>query len=210
MTKQKLLFPCMVLLALSSLGFAHAIGEKDDKDDKTWHAGTPVRAAFADGGKVMLKLGAGDATIIAKPGAKEIVITYDVRDESKLKNVRADVQVSGNFAQISVHGPKNFRYRIEMPAREDVTLRMTAGDLSLTGVDGNLDSELHAGDCDIKLGTAAENYGPVDFSVGAGDINADAFGAQKGGLLRKFRLQRSGKYRLHVHVGAGDLRVNQS
>jgi hypothetical protein len=42
--------------------------------------------------------------------------------------------------------------------------------------------------------------------VTAGDVKAPAFGVNKGGLFRSFRKEYpGGKYRLHAHVGAGDL-----
>jgi hypothetical protein len=40
----------------------------------------------------------------------------------------------------------------------------------------------------------------------AGDLTASAFGVSKDGLFRSFEKDNpSGKYRLHAHVGAGDL-----
>jgi hypothetical protein len=40
----------------------------------------------------------------------------------------------------------------------------------------------------------------------AGDLTASAFGVNKDGLFRSFEQNNpSGKYRLHAHVGAGDL-----
>lgn len=175
----------------------------------TWHAGTPVHAAFKGGGKIILHLGSGDATVVGKPDGEEIIVSYEAQDESKLKNVKTEVNVSGTTASIRVSGPhNNFHYTVTIPAREDLTLRMTAGDLSVQGVDGPLDIELHAGDCNVKLGAKAEDYGPVDLSNTAGDLNAAAFGAAKGGLFRHFKLDRSAKYRLHVHLGAGDLNID--
>ena len=51
----------------------------------------------------------------------------------------------------------------------------------------------------------ADDYGHVDASVNAGDLDAEPFGVSKGGLFRSFDKHGSGKYRLHAHVGAGDL-----
>jgi len=45
----------------------------------------------------------------------------------------------------------------------------------------------------------------VDASVNAGDVEASPFGESHGGLFRSFKKSGSGKYKLHAHVGAGDL-----
>ena len=52
-----------------------------------------------------------------------------------------------------------------------------------------------------------ESYGQIDASVHTGDLNAQAFGVVKDGLFRSFNQKRKGQYRLHAHVGAGDLRL---
>jgi hypothetical protein len=187
---------CVLLLA----GFATA-------EEKPWVTGKSARAAFPARGMVILHLGAGDATIVENPDAKEIVITTETRAADKVNSIRATVNAAGSTADVQVDGPNNFRYRIEMPTAADLKLRMSAGDLNISGVDGNTEIELHAGDCNIELGTPADNFGPIDLSVKAGDVSADKFNAQKDGLFRHFHDRRVAKYKFHAHVGAGDLVV---
>jgi hypothetical protein len=43
-----------------------------------------------------------------------------------------------------------------------------------------------------------------------GSIESSAFGVSKGGLFRSFKQQGPGKYRLHVHVIAGDIDLRGS
>jgi len=50
-----------------------------------------------------------------------------------------------------------------------------------------------------------EQYARVDASVNSGEINASAFDVEKGGLFRSFDQRGSGRYRLHAHVGAGQI-----
>jgi hypothetical protein len=70
---------------------------------------------------------------------------------------------------------------------------------------GNKDVELHAGDLTIGVGRLGD-YAHADASVLAGELTASAFGINKDGLFRSFEKDNpSGKYRLHAHVGAGDL-----
>jgi len=109
----------------------------------------------------------------------------------------ADLRVFG--------GPKNdLEVTIDIPSSAMLFVRMPAGDLSVEGVSGDKDVELHAGDLTISVGDAAD-YGHVDASVFTGDLEAPPFHESHGGLFRSFENHGAGKYRLHAHVGAGDL-----
>jgi hypothetical protein len=177
-------------------------------DDRPWHEGKTVRAAFAARGAVLMHLDAGDATVVSNPEATEIVVTTETKSADKLDKIKATIRVTGgNYAEIHVEGPKDFRYKIEVPTATRLKVRMSAGDLNIDGVDGETDVELHAGDCNIALAGAADSFGPIDLSVGAGDISAGPFSASKSGLFRHFRNDKESKYRFHAHVGAGDLNV---
>jgi hypothetical protein len=208
-----------LLLAISAGGTAFAAqtasgqttdtkeAKHEDSKEKPWVTAQSARAAFSARGTVTLQLGAGDATIVSEPGAREIVVTTEIKNPGKAKDIKTKINVTGDSALVKVTGPDNFRYKIVLPTALNLKVRMSAGDLSLSGVDGSLDLQLHAGDCNVYLGSAAENFGPIDLSVGAGDITGEPFAASKSGLFRHFHDHRMGKYRLHVHVGAGDLRV---
>lgn len=176
-------------------------------EDKPWVAGKSTRVAFPARGMVILHLGAGDATVVENPDAKEIVITTETKSAEKLNSIKVSVNAAASTADIRVDGPNNFRYRIELPTAADLKIRMSAGDLTVSGVDGNFDTELHAGDCNVQLGTAAENFGPISLSVKAGDVDGGPFNVSKGGLFRHFHETRVAKYKFHAHVGAGDLTV---
>jgi hypothetical protein len=177
-------------------------------DEKPWQAAKTTRTGFVTRGTVVLHLGAGDATVVQDPDAKEIVVTTETQSGEKIADIKIAVKVSGSTADVKVYGPKNhFRYKVELPTAADLKVRMSAGDLTVNGVDGNADIELHAGDCNIGLKASPSDFGPIDLSVKAGDVSADAFGASKGGLFRHFHENRVAKYRFHAHVGAGDLNV---
>ncbi len=94
--------------------------------------------------------------------------------------VRADV--NDDAASIVTDGPGNhFRVLIELPQHTDLFLRMSAGDLSIEGVDGNKDVRLRAGDLRIDVGDGT-SYSHVDVAVTAGDLSARPFGFSTGGL----------------------------
>jgi DUF4097 and DUF4098 domain-containing protein YvlB len=115
---------------------------------------------------------------------------------------------NGNSADLRVENTPhdNFHATIEVPALTDLRIRLTAGDLRVSGIKGDKDIEAHAGDLNISVGSSSD-WGDVDASVTAGDINASPFRASKGGLFRSLRWQGPGKYKLHAHLMAGDINL---
>jgi hypothetical protein len=100
----------------------------------------------------------------------------------------------------------NFHAIIEVPALADVRVRLTAGNLEMAGIKGDKDIELNAGNLNLSVGSSSD-WGDVDASVTAGDVNAPAFKEARGGLFRSFKWKGPGKYRLHAHVMAGDVNL---
>jgi len=83
---------------------------------------------------------------------------------------------------------------------------MFAGEMNVNGISGDKDVELHAGQLTMELGKP-EDYAHVDASVLSGDLEASAFDVSKGGLFRSFDRSGPGKYRVHAHVGAGQIEL---
>ncbi len=176
---------------------------------QTAPATTPVPSSlereFVAGGKVVLKLSAGGYTIQSGFDDK-VRVRWKTKKPEQLKGVKVDVEVKGPEATMRTRAPRNsgFDAVIELPVRTDLQVRLSAGDLQIRGIEGNMDVESHAGDINIHVGSSVE-YARVDASTRAGDIEAPPFGASKGGLFRSFKWQGKGKYSLHVHVGAGSI-----
>jgi hypothetical protein len=108
---------------------------------------------------------------------------------------------------LRIHGGPNngVRLRIEVPKHSNLTVRCTAGDLNVSGVVGDKDVEINAGNLTISVGDPAD-YRHADASIWAGDLRASVFGVSKDGLFRSFeRNNDRGKYQLHAHLMAGDL-----
>jgi len=162
---------------------------------------------FAAGGLVRMHLEAGDYTIQATD-SDEIAVTCSSDDPEKLQKVRIDVNTSGTTAQVSVRDTphNNFHVTIEVPRRSGLWVRLSAGDMKIEDIEGDKDIETNAGDLTIQV-PHPELYGHSDASVWAGDISASAFAVNKSGLFRSFHQSGPGKYRLHVHLLAGDLRI---
>jgi hypothetical protein len=122
--------------------------------------------------------------------------------------VRVRIQTSDDHAEIKITGcpHNNFNARIEIPKSSDLYVRMTAGQLDVHNCIGDKDVELSFGQLSMDVGKA-DDYAHVDGSVSSGQIAANAFAVNKGGLFRSFDRDGPGKYRIHAHVGAGQLNL---
>jgi hypothetical protein len=162
-------------------------------------------ADFASGGQLRLHVRSGDVRVIGS-NENKIRVTYSGKNAGRTSDVKVSLKTIGNSAELRVSGGphSDFGIEIRVPKNSGLYLRMPAGDLEVDGLVGDKDVEIHAGDMTLGVGKA-DDYGHVDASVNAGDLDAQPFGVSKGGLFRSFDKHLSGKYRLHAHVGAGDL-----
>jgi hypothetical protein len=162
--------------------------------------------AFEAGGDLRMRLRSGDIEIRGGDSPVLRVSCY-MQHSERAKEVAIEFEPGGKSGALRIRGGPNndIRFRIEVPKNTNLHVRSPAGDLSLSGVVGDKDVEIHAGDLTISVGDAAD-YKHADASVYAGDLSASAFGVNKDGLFRSFDKDNpGGKYRLHAHVGAGDL-----
>jgi hypothetical protein len=157
----------------------------------------------------------GEVRMHIQPSALQVSGT----DEDKIKvhywsdrddtsDVKVRLESSGNTANVYVgHGPHNsFHVEIQVPKKSDLYLRIGAGQVDINNVAGDKNVELSAGELNIQIGDASD-YREVEASVYTGDLNASPFGVNKGGLFRSFHKEGPGEYRLHAHVGAGQIRL---
>jgi hypothetical protein len=166
-----------------------------------------VQEKFVSQGMIRLHLESGGYTIT--PGDSEnIVVTCHAPREEKLKNVRVAIKLMGATADVYVRNTPNGNFTgvIEVPRRSNLWARLTAGELNVGNIEGDKDLEIRAGQLSIEIPRPQE-YGHRDASVFTGAIEASAFEISKGGLFRSFHQQGPGKYRLHAHVMAGDIRL---
>jgi hypothetical protein len=166
--------------------------------------GSPVEKDFVSGGKIEITLESGDYQIRASSDNR-----VHVRwNEASARGVRVKLMTNGKSADLRVENTphNNFHATIEVPALTDVRVRLTAGNLEMAGIKGDKDIEANAGNLNISVGSA-NDWGDVDASVTAGDLHAPAFQAATGGLFRSYKWKGPGKYRLHVHLTAGDINL---
>lgn len=103
------------------------------------------------------------------------------------------------------HGNNNLDITIEVPRRTNLSVRMFAGEVRVEEVKGDKDIDLGAGQITIS-NIHDEDYRSVRASVSIGEVQARAFGADKGGFFRSFtRKNLKGDYRLHAHVTTGEI-----
>jgi Putative adhesin len=164
--------------------------------------GSPAEKDFVSGGRVTMTLESGDYKIRASSDNR-----LHVR-WNEASGARVKLTTNGNSADVRVENTphNNFHATIEVPALTDLRIRLTAGDMSVTGIKGDKDIEANAGDLNISVGSSSD-WGDVDASVTAGDLHAPAFKAATGGLFRSIKWKGPGKYRLHVHLTAGDVNL---
>jgi DUF4097 and DUF4098 domain-containing protein YvlB len=165
-----------------------------------------VNRAFSQGGFIQMHLQAGDYQI-RRSTEDKIHVEWTARS-SKVDRVKVDLTSSAGKADLTVETPDNgdVHVIIEVPATTNLFIRLTAGDLNVEGIAGDKNIESRAGDMNIDV-VDPTSYGTVDASVTLGDLTAEAFNVSKGGIHNTLRLNGSGRYTLHAHVDAGDLRL---
>jgi hypothetical protein len=167
-----------------------------------------VSRAFVSGGSIHLKLAAGDYDIVASP---DDTIRVVFRNESAGDpDVSAAIEVRDRRAEIETDGPRGdgVDARIELPRRADVVIALSAGELSISGIEGSKDVDARAGDIEISVGPL-EQYRHVNASVRIGDLKADPFNIRKDGFFRSFEWTGKGMYDLRAHLTVGDLTLTQ-
>jgi hypothetical protein len=163
-------------------------------------------AKFQPGGEVRMQIRSADIEVTGSD-SPVLRVTCELKHDEDARNITIRLNSDGNSGSLRVRGGPNegVRIRIEVPKSSNLFVRAPAGDLTLSGITGDKDVEIHAGDLTISVGNPGD-YKHADGSVWAGDLSASAFGVTKDGLFRSFdKDNASGKYRLHAHVGAGDL-----
>jgi len=194
-----------VLALFASLGLLVPVGLPDSELTVKDLQSHPFAVDFPSGSNLRLHLRSGEFRIVGHSDNR-IAVHLNGRNADNARDLTVRFRRSGSDGDLRVFdGPKNnLEVTIEVPSSTMLFVRMPAGDLSVEGVSGDKDVELHFGDLTIAVGNAAD-YSHVDASVMSGGLEAAPFGESHGGLFRSFEKSGSGKYKLHAHVGAGDL-----
>jgi hypothetical protein len=165
----------------------------------------PFQVDYPSGSQLSVYLRSGDVRLVGGTENK-VSVRVDAKDMEKAREVRVTLDRSEHSAELRVSGgPRNdIQITVEVPKDTGLYVRMPAGQLEISGVTGDKDVQIHAGELIVHVGSPAD-YSYVEASVTTGGLEAPPFHEDHGGLFRSFHKSGNGKYRLHAHVGAGDL-----
>jgi len=185
--------------------FAPLVLAQSKKIEVTDLPSHPFQVAFPSGSQINMHLRSGDFRVIGGEDDK-ITVRVEAKDPEKGKEIKVRFQRFDHSAELNISGgPKNdVRITVEIPRSTGLFVRMPAGQLELSDIIGDKDVQLHAGELIVGVGNPAD-YSHVEASVTTGGLEAAPFGESHGGLFRSFHKEGNGKYKLHAHVGAGDL-----
>ena len=130
-------------------------------------------------------------------------------DEGDAQRIRVRFQGNQDDETLTIAGDlregNNVRVRIEVPRKTSLRVEMSAGEVKVEEIAGDMDINLYAGQITISS-TRLWDYRSVDVSVSIGEVNAPVYGAQKGGFFRGITKETAdGEYSLHAHVITGEI-----
>ena len=159
--------------------------------------------------------------IDSKPAGLHIVgtdqaaihVSCSASSDETATNVAFHFSPTANGDKLSIEGPhlqhgnNGLEVKIEVPRRTNLRIRMFAGQVTVEEVKGDKDIEVGAGQITISsIGDG--DYRNVNASVSVGEVQARAFGIEKGGFFRNFsRKNSNGSYRLQAHVTTGQIEL---
>ncbi len=190
---------CLALFACNLAGFAEA----ETACGQTLE--TPLRSRAT-------------LTIDSRPAGLEIVgtdlavvhVSCTAKDADEAAQIRLQFSGSQDHGKLTISGGShegNFQVRIEVPRKTSLRVKMSAGQIKVEEIAGDKDIDLYAGQISISS-SRVWDYRSVTVSVDVGDVDAQAYGTEKGGLFRSFSKQSAGgEYTLHAHVMTGQIEL---
>lgn len=169
----------------------------------------PVDRPFDSGGSVYMDLSAGQYVITGQD-SRRLRVRWTADDENAAQQAKVVVDVKDKAARIATDGsPNDFRVEIDLPSRTDIVLRLSAGEVQISGVEGSKDISAWAGEVTVEVPDPAQ-YGKVSASLTAGEIRADAFGEKREGVFPAFDWKGKGPYELSTRLTAGQINYEQA
>jgi DUF4097 and DUF4098 domain-containing protein YvlB len=124
----------------------------------------------------------------------------------------SEINVTFRNGELKIIGGSGSRYNsvtihVDLPQKTALTIRQTAGNLTVRDVTGDKEIDLRAGNIEI-LGSQPKEYSSVDLSARAGNIEAPKYGIQRSGLFRsETKSGLDGSYKLRAHVTTGNVTI---
>jgi hypothetical protein len=132
--------------------------------------------------------------------------TPDPRKPWDEKKVQLRWRTDNSGLQVVIRSPLSLSVdvELELPSPISLEVHMTAGDLTVGGVEGDKNLRLFAGDMKVDVGTL-ESVREAEVSSGIGDTNVPSGGTMHGWLGHTWKYKGSGPYRLYASTTLGDV-----
>ena len=166
----------------------------------------PFEVPLASGSTLSIESRSGQIDVVGV-GGDSIRISCTLRDSDDAKYVRIGLVSAGDNARLKFKGGPNndAHFRVEVPHKTSLWIRMPAGQVNVDHVEGNKDIEILAGEINVSHVDASE-YRSIEATAEIGEVNSPVFGIDKGGFFRTFRKEvPGGQYRLRIHVSTGSV-----
>src|ERR1700753_3757600 len=162
----------------------------------------PVNAALRSRGALTIDSRSGGLEIV-ETAQTVMTVACSINSVEQADEIRIQVSGTEENRTLAITGGStngNFQVRIEVPRKTSLKIKMPAGQVKVEEIVGDKDIDLYAGQISISSARLWD-YRNVHASVDIGQVNAQAYGTQKGGFFRTFSKESSdGEYSLHAHV----------
>jgi hypothetical protein len=136
-------------------------------------------------------------------------VTCTGKDADEAGHVRLRFDGTQENGTLTIDGGHHgdVEVRIEVPRKTSLIVNLPAGQVKVEEIVGDKDIDVYAGQISISS-SRLWDYRSVHVSVAVGDVNAQVYGADRGGFFRSFSKQSAtGEYSLHAHVMTGQIEL---
>ena len=138
---------------------------------------------------------------------QDVRVTIEHAGDHAAKTALIRIDRSRNPILIEIEDiPQRAIALVEVPHGVSLAVSMSAGELQISNIDGDKRCLLRSGEMVIDVGDPA-GYKSVRGFVFAGDVDARAFHAEKGGLWRMMTWSGPGDAVIDAHVSTGKLEM---
>lgn len=187
------------LAVACAAGWADTVGDCDH----------PIEGPLRSRADLVIESRPAGITVVGTD-AETIRVSCTVKPEVDPRDYELRLSGTPGYGRLAITGSgpvhnESLEIRIEVPRKTNLRIHTGAGEVKVQGITGDKDIDLYAGQIMIESPSDSA-YKRVDASVTIGEVNASAYGVDKGGFFRCFsRTMATGEYRLRAHVLTGEI-----
>jgi len=187
------------LVMVCAAGWAETVGDCDH----------PIEAPLRSRADLVIESRPAGITVVGTD-AETIRVSCTVGHDVDPRDYELRFSGTPGYGRLTITGSgpvhnEGLEIRIEVPKKTNLRIHTGAGEVRVQGIAGDKDIDLYAGQITIESPSDAA-YKRVDASVDIGEVNATAYGVNKGGFFRCFtKNAKDGEYRLRAHVITGQI-----